>query len=123
MDWEEGGPPPGPFLSGSRHDVQPQQRPVHILVVDDVQVVRLSLRRILEREGYRCLEAADGNQALVLATHENPELMLCDINMPGVGGMDLVRLLQGRIPDMSIIMVSAEEDAETDPQLVCHGGS
>jgi len=87
--------------------------PGNILVVDDVAMVRLSLRRILEKEGYRCLEAEDGNRALVMATQENPELILCDIHMPGIGGLDLVRLLQGRIPDISIVMVSAEDETET----------
>jgi putative two-component system response regulator len=84
-----------------------------ILVVDDVPMIRLSLRRMLEKEGYVCLEAEDGNQALVLATQESPELMLCDIHMPGIQGLDLVRLLQGRIPDVSIVMVSAEEETGT----------
>jgi len=87
--------------------------PSTILVVDDNPLVRLSLRRILDKEGYRCLEAATGKQALVLAANENPELILCDIHMPGIGGLDLVRLLQGRIPDISIVMVSAEEGTET----------
>jgi len=88
-----------------------------ILVVDDVPMIRLSLRRMLEKEGYVCLEAEDGNQALVLVTQESPELMLCDIHMPGIQGLDLVRLLQGRIPDVSIVMVSAEE--ETDTAVKC----
>jgi len=94
----------------SRNDRTAQ---VRILVVDDVPLVRITLRRILEKEGYCCLEAADGNQALVLASQENPELMLCDIHMPGIGGLDLVRLLQGTIPDVSIVMVSGEEETET----------
>ena len=88
-------------------------KPIRILVVDDMPIVRVTLRRILEKEGYSCREASEGGEALDLLSEEPAELLLCDIQMPGMGGLDLVRALQPRIPEPSIVMVSSVEEAET----------
>jgi putative two-component system response regulator len=90
-----------------------QSPEIRILIVDDVALVRLSLRKILEKEGYGCLEAADGEEALRLLEQEPVPLMLCDIHMPGKNGLEVVQNLQSRIPDVSIVMVSAVEETET----------
>jgi putative two-component system response regulator len=89
------------------------QQAVRIVVVDDMPIVRVTLLRILEKEGYLCREAADGQEALDLLQEEPAELLLSDIHMPGMGGIDLVRALQPRIPEPSIIMVSSAEETET----------
>ncbi len=90
-----------------------EQQAVRILVVDDMPIVRATLRRILEREGYRCRVAAEGQEALDMLAEEPVELVLSDIQMPGMGGIDLVRALQPRIPEPSIIMVSSIEETGT----------
>jgi putative two-component system response regulator len=89
------------------------QESIRILVVDDMPIVRVSLRRILEKEGYACREAADGSEALDLLEQEPSELVLSDIHMPGMGGLELVRALQPRIPEPSVIMVSSVEETGT----------
>jgi len=86
------------------------ESPIRILVVDDVPLVRLSLRRILEKEGYDCREAADGNAALEMLERDAVPLVLCDIHMPGRSGLDVVKLLKPRIPQISIVMVSGEDE-------------
>ncbi len=91
--------------------VVPEQ--ASVLIVDDLAIVRLSLRYILTKAGYRCREAEDVSGALAVLDRETIDLVLCDIQMPGASGLDLVRALRHRIPDTSVIMVSSLEDAET----------
>ncbi len=102
-----------------KNQVVPQQ--VSILIVDDLPIVRLSLQRILTKVGYRCREAEDVPSALVVLEGDAIDLILCDIQMPGASGLDLVRAIQPRIPDTSVIMVSSLEDAETAIECLQQG--
>ncbi|HNX95903.1 MAG TPA: response regulator, partial [Holophaga sp.] len=61
-----------------------------ILVVDDVPIIRLALRRILEPEGYVCIEASDGDDALAILDQDPLPLVLCDIHMPRCSGLMVV---------------------------------
>ncbi len=92
-----------------------------ILVVDDLPIVRLSLQRILAKAGYRCREAEDVSSALALLESDTFDLILSDIQMPGASGLDLVKALQPRIPDTSVVMVSSLEDAETAIECLQQG--
>lgn len=92
-----------------------------ILIVDDLPIIRLSLRRILAKVGYRCREAEDVPHALAALEEEPADLVLSDVQMPGASGLDLVRLLQPRIPDISVLMVSSSEDTETAIECLQQG--
>src|SRR5215470_6089008 len=65
-----------------------------VLVVDDEGEIRTSLRGVLSDEGLRVLEAEDGRRALTLVRSERPELVLLDVWMPEVDGIELLRSLQ-----------------------------
>jgi CheY-like chemotaxis protein len=74
-----------------------------VLIVDDDATVRQVLAKILVNAGYRVEEAADGEQAATALEASEPDLILCDITMPGEDGMDLLRDVKrdrrlGRIP-------------------------
>jgi len=99
--------------------VLPEQ--ASVLIVDDLAIVRLSLRHILTKAGYRCREAEDVSSALAVLDSEAIDLVLCDIQMPGASGLDLVKALKHRIPDTSVIMVSSLEDAETAIECLQRG--
>ena len=99
--------------------VVPQQ--VCILIVDDLAIVRLSLQRILAKAGYRVRDAEDVPSALAVLNEDAIDLVLCDIQMPGASGLDLVKAIQPRIPDTSVIMVSSMEDAETAIECLQQG--
>ncbi len=99
--------------------VVPQQ--VSILIVDDLAIVRLSLQRILTKAGYRCREAGDVAGALGVLAEDTIDLILCDMQMPGASGLDLVKAIQPRIPDTSVVMVSSLEDAETAIECLHQG--
>lgn len=83
-----------------------------ILVVDDeVQIVRV-LRGYLENAGFTVMTAHDGEEALRMARQENPDLMVLDLMLPGIDGMDVCRLLR-KESDVPIIMLTARVE-ETD---------
>lgn len=92
-----------------------------ILVVDDLAIVRLSLQRILDKAGYRVRLAEDVRGALEVLDEDSIDLILCDIQMPGASGLDLVKAIRWRIPDTSVVMVSSLEDTETAIECLQQG--
>jgi CheY-like chemotaxis protein len=67
---------------------------VDILIADDDGALREALRLILDAEGYRCVEAADGEEAVDLARQSPPRLVLLDLMMPGLDGIAVARRLR-----------------------------
>ena len=65
----------------------------HILIVDDEQDHRLLLRTILESRGYICEEAEDGVSALEKVSHVSVDLVVTDLNMPRMNGLELIEIL------------------------------
>ncbi len=80
-----------------------------VLVVDDEPIVRDVVVRYLEREGYRTLEAADGDRARELLEQEQPELVVLDVMLPGMDGLTLCRWIRGR-SDLPVILLTARGD-------------
>jgi len=78
--------------------------------VDDEEHVRKLLARILERGGYSCATASNCEEALALMERETFPVVLCDVNMPGGSGLDLVRDAARRFPETAVVMVSALDD-------------
>src|SRR5437899_2408362 len=70
---------------------QPQDQPTTVLVVDDEDGIRHALDRFLTRLGYRVLQASSGAEALDRQAAEQPQVMLSDIRMPNMSGVELVR--------------------------------
>lgn len=78
----------------------------HILVVDDDTLLRRSLGLQLEQAGYRASSAATAEDALALARRDRPDLVLLDIGLPGMDGLEAMRRLQQDM-DVPVILVSA----------------
>ncbi len=83
-----------------------------ILVVDDEpQITRLAQDYLL-RDGFRVLVAGDGGTAITLARHEQPDLVVLDLNLPGMDGLEVCRTLR-RFSDVPIVMLTARvEEAD-----------
>ena len=79
------------------------------LVVDDEPIVRDVVVRYLEREGYRTLEADDGDRARELVERGSPSLVVLDVMLPGTGGLDLCRWIRAR-SDLPVILLTARGD-------------
>jgi UDP-3-O-[3-hydroxymyristoyl] N-acetylglucosamine deacetylase len=83
-----------------------------VLVVDDEPQIRASLRGILAEEGLRVLEAEDGRQALDVIQRESPELVILDIWMPDVDGLQVLQHLHGDQLAPAVIMISGHGNIE-----------
>lgn len=70
------------------------EKPAKILVVDDEAQIRRALGSILSTRGYKALFASDGSEGLDLAIDQNPDLVILDLAMPGMGGLDVCRELR-----------------------------
>jgi len=83
-----------------------------VLVVDDEPIVREVVVSYLRREGFRTLEAGDGNEARRLLEQADPGLVVLDLMLPGVDGLELCRWIRSR-SDVPVIMLTARGE-ETD---------
>lgn len=83
-----------------------------VLIVEDHSSVRALLRVMLEGEGYRCLEAGDGVEALQAAQSKKPDLIMLDLMMPEVDGEKVIQEIRGRadISSIPIVVVTAREE-------------
>src|SRR5437879_11468366 len=87
--------------------------PKTILVVDDEDGVRESVREVLSDEGYRVLDTADGTQVLRIIKEQRPELVLLDIWMPQMDGIGLLKEIKSQEPDINVVMVSGHGNIHT----------
>jgi PAS domain S-box-containing protein len=90
-----------------------------VLVVDDEMSIRQLISQILQERDYKVLEAKDGQEAIVKARKFIPDLILCDIMMPGLSGYDVIKILKDdpRTKDIPVIIVSILEDKERGLRL------
>ncbi|MGH7208147.1 MAG: response regulator transcription factor [Nitrospiraceae bacterium] len=83
-----------------------------IMVVDDEPMVRNLLSQFLTLRGYRVRAAKDGPDALALLKQEHPQLIILDVYMPGMNGVDVLRQLRGHEYKGSVIALSASQDEQ-----------
>ncbi|MDQ4137176.1 MAG: PAS domain S-box protein [Pseudomonadota bacterium] len=83
------------------------QAPVTLLVVDDTEAIRYAKARTLRRAGYHVLEAAGGREALEIAAEARPLLVLLDIKLPDINGIEVCRTLKQQHPDILVLQMSA----------------
>ena len=84
-----------------------------VLVVDDEKLIRWTLQQSLERDGYKVLEADNGEDALRLVRDEAPDLMLLDLRLPGIDGMAVLERTRETEPDLPIIIMTAHESVDS----------
>jgi putative two-component system response regulator len=83
-----------------------------ILIVDDDQNVQSMMTRMLGRNGYECESAANGAEARQALSNGSFDLVLCDLNMPGESGLELVEHVAAEYPETATIMVTGVDDSE-----------
>ena len=81
-----------------------------ILIVDDELSVREVLSEYFVEQGYSVESAGDGEEALALVQRVTPDLVLLDVRMPRMDGVETLRRIRGIAPEVSVIMVTANED-------------
>ena len=92
-----------------------------ILIIDDEEPIRFSLRGILEDEGYEVLEAATAEEGLEVADAERPDLVFLDIWLPGMDGLTAQACLKGNHPDLPVVMISGHGTIETAVSAIQQG--
>jgi putative two-component system response regulator len=105
------------------HQSMSSQRPdaVRILVVDDEDTIRLVLAKYLRTRGFEVATAESGDAALETLAGARFDLMLCDVRMPGLSGVEIVPSALERDPDLGIVMLSAVNDAPTATEAMAQG--
>ena len=83
-----------------------------ILVVDDDAVLRKVVRAVLEADGFRVVEAKDGEEALALAASVRPSVVILDVMMPGLDGVEVCRRLDHQAT--KVLMLTALGDVSTE---------
>jgi DNA-binding response OmpR family regulator len=83
-----------------------------VLVVDDEPIVREVVVRYLEHEGYRTLEAGDGEHARILLEAERPDLVVLDVMLPGIDGLELCRWIRAKSELPVILLTARGEEAD-----------
>ena len=94
-----------------------------ILIVDDEETIRLALRKFLRSRGYEVEIAGSGDQAMQILDRDSFSLMLCDVRMPGMTGVQVVPLARQKDRDLAIIMLTAVNDAATATEVLASGAT
>jgi DNA-binding NtrC family response regulator len=84
-----------------------------ILIIDDEDILREDLAALLRDEGYSCRTASDGEEGVRLAEDGEPDVVLCDLVMPGIGGVEVVNRLAAARPELPVILITAHGTMET----------
>ena len=92
-----------------------------VLVIDDEEGVRESLREILEFEGWRCTLAADADAGLSRFREQPPDVVLLDVKMPRVDGMEALSRIRALDPDAVVVMISGHGSVPTAVEAVKRG--
>lgn len=92
-----------------------------ILIIDDEKAIRKTLTEILSFEGYKVDEAADGEEGLKKFSNKSYDLVLCDIKMPKLDGIEFLQKAGEVNPDVPIIMISGHGNIETAVEAVKKG--
>lgn len=105
--------------------MQEPQSPISILLIDDHTLFRSGIRSLLQRQPEFAVvgEAADGVEGVKRAAQLKPQVILLDLNMPGMSGLETLPLLLQDCPDSAVIMLTVSEDAQDLSAALLGGAS
>src|SRR5947209_13760445 len=92
-----------------------------VLVADDNEVAQRLCRRVLEKAGYGVLIAGDGLQAVDIALSQRPAMILMDVAMPGIDGLEAMRRIKAEIPALPIVIASAHSMSSDRDRFLAAG--
>jgi two-component system KDP operon response regulator KdpE len=93
-------------------------KPVKVLIVDDEPAMRRALRASLVASGYLVDEAKDGDEALAVVRRQPVDLILLDVQMPGLGGLEACRRIRPLAPDSGIVMITVSDAVDQKIQAL-----
>ncbi len=83
---------------------------INILIIDDVDEVRDTIREMLERGGYEVIEASNGKEALKMIEQHKPKVVVTDILMPEMDGLETIRNIVKNKPQLPVVAFTASEN-------------
>jgi CheY-like chemotaxis protein len=92
-----------------------------VLVADDNDVAQRLCKRVLEKAGYNVIVAMDGLQAVDVALSQRPSMILMDVAMPGIDGLEAMRRIKAELPTMPIVIASAHSMASDTDRFLAAG--
>jgi CheY-like chemotaxis protein len=92
-----------------------------VLVADDNEVAQRLCRRVLEKAGYAVLIAGDGLQAVDIALAQRPAMILMDVAMPGIDGLEAMRRIKLEVPTLPIVIASAHSMSSDRERFLAAG--
>ena len=84
-----------------------------VLIIDDEEAIRSSLKMIFEYEGYECVLAANADAGLKIAARESPDLIFLDIKMPQMDGMEVLKRLKAEGEEAPVVILSGHGNVKT----------
>jgi two-component system response regulator NreC len=96
---------------------------ISVLIADDHRLFREALRAVLERECEVIGEAASGEEAVALAARTRPDIVLLDVGMPGVGGLNAAYRLAKQAPSSKVVILSQHDDEEYVIEAMVEAGA
>lgn len=89
-------------------------KPIRILIIDDHSLFRSGIKLLLQRQnGFEVVgEAGNGLEGVKLAKRLSPDVVLLDLHMPGIGGVETIPLIKEEAPEAQVVMLTVSEDAE-----------
>ena len=97
------------------------QAQITVLVADDNDVAQRLCRRVLEKAGYKVLIAVDGLQAVEMAMSQRPAMILMDVAMPGIDGIEAMKRIKAVMPNQPIVIASAHSMASDRERFLAAG--
>ena len=93
------------------------------MVVDDELIIRLTIIQQLKDNNYEADAVEDANQALQKLENENWDVLLCDLQMPEMNGLELLQICRKRFPDLQVILMTAFGSVETAVTAIKEGAA
>ena len=98
-------------------------QPKTVLIVDDERSIRYVLSKQLEELGYQCMAVSSGQEAVAHLAQQRVDLVLLDVRMPGMSGLDVLRYLRAEHPLARVVMLTALADTDLAAQALRLGAS
>ena len=95
----------------------------HILIIDDEASLRQTMARILQRSGYEVTTASNGKEGLALVSEHPFDLLYLDIRMPDINGLELLKTIHTKFPDLPIILFTAQPDLNSAVEALRRGAT